>query len=77
MGSKQTKVHNTFLGLKRPYDPTDLYTSMCKLMGLKEEAIERGLGKLFREGKLKSSIAPPKRKKPSRVSREDREDVFR
>ena len=53
MGSKQQGVHKAFLALKRPYDPTAVYIAMCKLVSLKEDSIERGLGKLFRDGDLK------------------------
>lgn len=54
MSQHHQRAHNAFLNLKKPYDATDIYTSMCKLMKLTDEAIERGLGKLFREGKLKT-----------------------
>lgn len=76
MSQKQTKVHSAFLGLKRPFNPTDIYQSMCKLMGLKEDAIERGLGKLFREDKLKS----PDEKRAARAASRPRagdDDGFR
>lgn len=63
MSQAHNRVHQVFLGLKKPFDPTDIYTSMCKLLKLTDEAIDRGLGKLFRDGKLK---APEARAKPSR-----------
>lgn len=71
MTKAHTKAHTAFLGLKRPFDPTNVYISLCKLMGLKEEAIERGLGKLFREGKLKSPEDRARRSKPSRGPADD------
>ncbi len=76
MGKKQTTVHKVFLGLKKPYDPTEVYSEMCKLVGLKDDSIERGLGKLFREGKLKPPVERPRKiKRPSRAPREG--DDFR
>lgn len=67
-GKKHTAVHKAFLALDRPYTPQKIYIAMCKLTGLKEEAIERGLGKLFVDGKLKSDEQrrAPKRSKPGR-----------
>lgn len=67
MGSKHAKVHKAFSDLSRPFAPTKVYESMCRLMGLSEEVIERGLGKLFREGKLKSE-EKPRGEKPGRGS---------
>ncbi len=66
MTKAHTKAHNAFLALKRPFDPTNVYIAFCKLVGLKEEAIERGLGKLFREGKLKSPEDRPRKSKSNR-----------
>lgn len=68
MTKAHTRAHNHFLSLKRPFDPTNVYITLCKLVGLKDEAIERGLGKLFREGKLKSPEDRPRRPKPGRGS---------
>lgn len=63
MGAKHVKVHKAFLDLSRPFQPTKVYESMCKLMGLSEDAVERGLGKLFKEGKLRSEEKPAKQGK--------------
>ena len=69
LSARQTACIKAFLDLKRPFDPTSVYIGMCKLVGLTDEQIERGLGKLFREGKLKSPDDRPRRVKPSRGSR--------
>ena len=66
MGSKQQGVHKAFLALKRPYAPTAVYIAMCKLVSLKEDSIERGLGKLFRDGDLKPPQDRPKKTKHRR-----------
>ena len=66
MTKAHTKAHAAFLGLKRPFDATNVYTAMCKLVGLKDESIDRGLGRLFRENKLKSP--EDRRPKPGRSS---------
>lgn len=67
MGAKHTKAHKAFLDLQRPFNATKVYEAMCKLVGLSEDAIERGVGKLFREGKLKAEEKRPKpgSKRPS------------
>lgn len=77
MGAKQVKVQKAFLDLSRPFQPTKVYVAMCKLVGLSEDAIERGLGKLFVEGKLRSEERPAKRSKPSRSGRTAPLDDFR
>ena len=71
MGTKQSKVHKAFLDLKRPFNPTDIYTVMCELSALKEDAIERGLGKLFKDGKLTVSGERPRRKKKKSAPADD------
>ena len=71
MSGKQTKVHNAFLGMKRPFDATEVYVTMCKLQGLAEDSIERGLGKLFKEGKLKPPQDRPRKKKKAAPARAD------
>lgn len=63
MGAKQTEIHKAFLALKRPFDPTAVYMAMCKLQKLGEDAIERGIGKLFKDGDLKPPQDRPRKKK--------------
>jgi hypothetical protein len=52
MGKHHRRVHDAFTELKRPLDPVKVYETMCKLVKLSEDVIERGLGKLFRDGRL-------------------------
>ena len=72
MSGRQLKAHKAYLSLKRPFNPTEVYTEMCQLVGCKTDAIDRGLGQLFREGKLKPpEERKPKKHKPSRSSGAD------
>ena len=75
MGAKHTKVHKAFLDLSRPFSPTKVYEAMCKLVGLSEDATERGIGKLFREGKLKTEERA-KVRRPKRSARGGAPDNF-
>ena len=66
-GPKHVAVHKAWLDLHPDFEPTAVYKKLCQLLKLKEEAVERGLGKLFAEGKLKNKEKrPPKRHKPNR-----------
>lgn len=77
MGRKQQSVHKAFLDLHPEFEPQKVYESMCRLMKLGEEAIERGLGKLFKEGKLKTKEKRPKTSKRKRSAETALEREFR
>ena len=63
MGSRQQAVHKAFLELHPEFEPTKVYEALCKAVKLSEDAIERGLGRLFKEGKLRSKERRPKHKR--------------
>lgn len=67
-GPKHKLAHSTFLNLHPEFEPIEIYKACCKLLKLGDEAVERGLGKLFAEGKLKSKEKKPKRKKTPRAT---------
>ena len=66
MGAKHVKAHKAFLDLSRPFQPLKVYEAMCRLANVADDAIERGVGKLFREGKLKSEERASKSSKAAR-----------
>ena len=63
MSAKHAKMHKIFADLSRPFNATRVYEAMGKLVGLTPDNIDRGLGQLFREGKLKSEEKCPKPRK--------------
>lgn len=65
-GPKHVAVHKAWLDLHPEFEPTAVYKKLCQLLKLKEEAVERGLGKLFSEGKLKTKEKKPKTRKHGR-----------
>lgn len=67
MGKKHAGVHAAFLELKRPLEPQKVYEAMCKLLKLGEDAIERGIGRLYKDGKLTAN--PGGRRKPGKGKR--------
>ena len=71
MSAKHAKMHKLFVDLSRPFNATRVYEAMGKLVGLTPDNIDRGLGQLFREGKLKSEEKTPKHSKPSRRENPD------
>lgn len=75
MSKHHHRAHTAFLDVHPDFEPTKVYEAFCKLMKLTDEAVERGLGKLFREGKIKPKA--PKVKKPKRSSRPAASDDFR
>lgn len=67
MGKIHRRVHDAFCDLKRPFDPVDVYTAMCKLLKLGDDSIERGIGKLYTDKKLEPK--EPKSKKGQKAKR--------
>lgn len=72
MGKKHDTVHKAFLGLKRPLDATQVYETMCKLLKLGEEAVERGIGRLYKDGKLKRDDGEKRPRKSKNSGGRDR-----
>ena len=65
-GPKHVAVHKAWLDLHPDFEPTAVYKKLCQLLKLKDEAVERGLGKLFSEGKLKTKEKKPKIRRSKR-----------
>lgn len=66
-GPKHVAVHKAWQEMHdQDFEPTKVYGILAKLLKLKDEAIERGLGRLFREGKIKPKQKAPKIRKPAR-----------
>ena len=68
-GPKHKLVHKSFLDLHPEFEPVEIYKTFCRLLKLGDEAIERGIGKLFSEGKLKPKERRPKKSKRSKSGR--------
>lgn len=66
-GPKHQTVHKAWLELHPEFDPVAVYKTLCKMLKLGEEAAERGIGKLFTDGKIKSK--QPKAKGAKRSKR--------
>ena len=66
-GPKHQSAHKAWTEMhEKDFDPVVCYSVVCKLLKLKDEAIERGVGRLFREGKIKPKEKRPKKSKPRR-----------
>lgn len=63
MGKHHKRVHEAFTDLKKPFDAVKVYEAMCKLVKLGEDAIERGIGKLYKDGHLTPKEGDGKRRK--------------
>lgn len=72
LGARHMRAHKEFLDLHPEFEPVKVYESLCKMLNLGAGAVERGLGKLFKDGKLKTKEKKPKTsKKHARASGDD------
>ena len=65
LGKRHQRAHKAFLDIHPEFKPVEIYEALCDMLNLGAGAVERGLGKLFKDGKLKMKEKPRKSGKRS------------